>query len=112
MQSTYHITLVGGKRVDIKAGNAADAMGKALTENPGFKVLECFVGLTEQMARDHNDVSDRKAMPGLIRFEVPEHDAARATEKKKRVKEPMVSLFGNDGDAEIVKQSENAIRRV
>lgn len=59
----YNIIMSGNQRSDQNASCAADAIGNALYANPGFKVMECWVG-------EKNGAH--------ITFDVPKHEPISA----------------------------------
>jgi hypothetical protein len=73
--AVYKITLDDGSKHDVDGHSAAEAIEKALRQNLGRKVAKCYAGLTQQDADDARLVRDRLALPGLIEFDVPPHEA-------------------------------------
>lgn len=77
-QTTYRMTLDNGLRVDLNASSAGEAIEGALLQYRGRTVLKCHAGMTDQEARDYNQmVSDLKqhARAGIVTFEIPPHTA-------------------------------------
>lgn len=75
--NTYKITMDDGRRIDVKAHNAADAMQSALTKHLGHRVAECFQG-----SRDAR-------FGGFIGYEIPRHDPVmEKTVREKKVHPP------------------------
>lgn len=77
MMTNYHITMSDGKKLDVKARNAADAIQTALVQHIGHTVSDCYSGLTEEDCKFVRSTSDKKALPGLIHHDIPAHSAIR-----------------------------------
>jgi hypothetical protein len=97
-QTTYRLTLDNGLRVDIEANSASEAIEKALRENLDRTVAECYSGLTEEDAETARMTRDKKAIAGLITFDVPPHVAytkANPPPKRTRHQDDTIPLFGD-----------------
>lgn len=65
-KQAYYITLDNGLTIRIERESAAQAMGQALRENLGRKIIKCWSGAVNP--------SD-PATYGVINYEVPTHEA-------------------------------------
>lgn len=106
----YKITMSDGKRLDLRARNAADAIQIGLLLHIGHTVTECYSGLTEEDCRFVRSTSDKKALPGLIQHDIPRHEAlteSDITVRPKRVDNtsPMFDV------SEVEHESKKAIAR-
>ena len=96
MQKSYHIEMKGDgdlrRTFDMPADSAADAIGRALEQNRGFKVVRCYAGGVAQDAR----------YAGVVEYEVPPHQALPPEEPKVKRQKTPCEMFN---DAEIIEQS-------
>jgi hypothetical protein len=94
-RQTYHIRMSDDLVRRIYETSAAAAMGKALVENPGQTVLECWAGMP-------NNLAD---LTGRITYQVPRHEAMGPRPVRKREAPAPCELFD---DKQVLEESNKA----
>lgn len=85
----YRIRMSDGKTYAVNGRNAGEAMAHALRDHPGFRVIDCYSGLTEEDCRQIRKM-DRTArpIPGATYYEVPPHQPHPRIEPKRPTTAP------------------------
>lgn len=100
----YYIIYDDGAQVPLLADSAADAIGKALRQRLGHKVINCFVGGYDANGNPNHD----RYPGGRTDFEVPPHDALVSKPARPFVRKPTRGEAELFDDAAVVAESEKS----
>jgi hypothetical protein len=98
MQKTYRVEMDDGIYFDFPADSAAHAIGKALYEHKGHRVVSCRVG---QPQLEHK----WKHQEAFTYFDIPPHDPITADKPKRKRPDSTTDMFAA---GEIEAESEHA----
>lgn len=101
---TYYIIYEDGAQLPFPADSAADAIGKALRNRLGHKVLNCFVGGYDALGNPNH----ASCPGGRTDFEVPAHDALVNKPARPFVRKPTRGEAELFDDAAVVAESEKS----
>lgn len=108
--STYRVTVEDGRKVEIQAGSAAQAIERALIQNPTKKVIGCYSGLKQEDVDFIRSIdSTARPLVGWVDHEIPNHQPAPVkVTREPRPEDKTVLMFN---DYEILSESIKALEK-
>lgn len=91
----YHLILDNDLRVDVTAASAAQAMQRALEQNPGRTIIKCWSGSYNETVTYTENRKKVVTPPGYIEYEIPAHEPFVPAPKIKAT-DKTVAMFSDE----------------